>query len=88
MVTIPASTGVATAPKRELIDLAIRSDVVKSGSLRSRETVPSAVKVIGTSRSTIAPPGILPTVTTFLVIEAACPPVAKPPTSTGPWATA
>ena len=86
--TLPASTGEAMPPKAELIAAAMRSEVVKSGLRSNRLICRPAENVVWTFRSTMAPPGILPTVTMFLVTAPAAPSTANPPTINGPWATA
>ena len=37
-------------------------------------------------RSTMPPPGMMPTVATFLLVLAALPEAEKPPTVSAPWA--
>ncbi len=67
---------------------ATRLAVVKSGACRLMVSWLSSPNSRGTSRSTTAPRGMRPTVGWFLLTVAAAPPAWKPPTETGPWATA
>ena len=46
------------------------------------------LKLKGTSRSTMAPPGMLATVVLFFCVRAAAPVAEYPPTMIAPWASA
>ena len=65
----------------------MRIALVKSGRFSLSTSVP-VVRLGVTARSTVAPAGMLPAVGVFFLIAAATPLTSKPPTCTGPWATA
>ena len=67
---------------------ATRPAVVKSGVRNRSATDERSPSCVSTSRSTMAPCGTRPTVVVFFVNVAAAPPALKPPTMTGPCATA
>jgi hypothetical protein len=66
----------------------MRVAVVNSASRRISVIVVGS-RAPGAARSTSAPPGMRPTVGWFfLLLEPEAPSAAKPPTASGPWATA
>jgi len=89
MCTVDGSVGSAvSAPKKSLMEAAMRFAVVRSGLRSARRSDFWALSLNSTSRSISAPFEIRPTVGTPRVIFAASPSAWKPAIATDPWATA
>ena len=81
------SSGMATSgPKVSFIVSAILSAWEKSAWCKFRTILSFSRKVFSTSLSTVAPPGILPTVgVPWIVLEPSAPSIPRPPTTRLPW---
>src|SRR5687768_6299483 len=87
--TVEGSIGSAVlTPRKSLMAAAMRLAVVKSALRSARRTLGRRLSANSISRSMMAPLGMRPTVGTPLVMLAACPSAAKPPTASEPCATA
>ena len=74
-------------PKVSFIVSAILSAWEKSAWCKFRTILSFSRKVFSTSLSTVAPPGILPTVgVPWIVLEPSAPSIPRPPTTRLPWA--
>ena len=76
-----------SGPKVSFIVSAILSAWEKSAWCKFKTILSFSRKVFSTSLSTVAPPGILPTVgVPWIVLEPSAPSIPRPPTTRLPWA--
>ncbi|MNE38805.1 hypothetical protein D3C80_1327170 [compost metagenome] len=89
MMEVASRAWAVLGPTRSLTTSATRRAVVKSGRFRLKVMVSPWEKEFGTSRSTVAPLAMRPTVGVLTTtLEPSAPSAPRPPTTRLPWATA